>query len=212
MKFFGLLLSVAVSLCASAQISYDFGTAVPPQGKEVPAVATHLYGVYSNGDSPLKYEFNQEGIFIISININSISRKTIRESSKYEVRNNWIFGITEDSLPCVLEGENYYFGVRNRQQIAGPGSTNKLVQLTGMTYVLNYVENGKYTPAYLSFAGNGVSIRQFDYSSDTKAFKKIKQRTSEVKAIEFVTLYPTLEEWSKLDQDDFLGQPLIYQK
>src|SRR5690606_3021975 len=132
--------------------------------------------------------------------------------SQYTVRNNHIFGVTEDSIPCVLEGENYYFGIRNRQQIAGAGSANKLVQLSTGMYVLNYEENGKFVPAYLTFSANGLSIQQFDYDSDTKAFRKIKERNSQVKAIEFVTLYPTAEEWQKLRQEDFLSTPVLYKR
>lgn len=196
----------------NAQISYDFGTVVPPGEQVVTTVYQSYFGSYSNVDSPLKYEFSEEGIFIVSINVNSISRKTIRESSKYTVRNNHIFGVTEDSIPCVLEGENYYFGIRNRQQIAGAGSANKLVQLSAGTYVLNYEENGKFVPAYLTFSANGLSIQQFDYDSDTKAFRKIKERNSLVKAIEFVTLYPTAEEWQKLRQEDFLSTPVLYKR
>lgn len=206
--FTGILLLLWQVVCA--QVSYDFGVTLPPNGEQAQVVSNVYFGTYSNPDSPLKYEFSEEGIFILSININSISRKTIRESSQYEVRNNHIFGVSEDSIPCVLEGENYYFGIRHREQIAGQGSVNKLIRIAPNEYILNYEENGTYIPTLISFSAAGLSVRQFDYESETKAFRKIKERTSSVKAIEFITLYPTTEEWAKLKLEDIFGPPVVY--
>src|SRR5690606_18174277 len=97
-------------------------------------------GLYKNANSLLSYEINEEGIFIVSVNINSISRQTIRESSNYTIRNNHIFGVlgNEDSIRCILEGENYYFGVKNRVQIIGGSAKNKLIEIGTGQYVLNY--------------------------------------------------------------------------
>lgn len=204
----GILLFSLLGL--RAQVSYDFGITLPPNGEQTLTVSDAYFGTYSNPDSPLKYEFSEEGIFILSININSISRKTIRESSQYEVRNNHIFGVSKDSIPCVLEGENYYFGIRHKEQIAGQGSMNRLIRVAPNEYVLNYEENGTYIPTMISFSASGLSVRQFDYESETKAFGKIKERTSSVKAIEFITLYPTTEEWAKLKLEDIFGLPVVY--
>ncbi len=197
----------------SAQISYDFAEAIPPSGTKISSVSPNYFGIYSNPDSPVKYEITKEGIFIVSININSISRETIRESSQYEVRNEHIFGVhAEDSIPCILEGDNYYFGVKSRDQIAGGNSKNILIQQSVNEYVLNFYENNHYVPMFLTFTAEGMSRVEFDYESDTKAFKKIKERTSEVRDIEFVTLNPTSEEWAKIKLKGIQGLAVLFQK
>ena len=197
----------------SAQISYDFAQAIPPSGTKVFSVSQNYFGTYAHSTSPVKYEVSKEGIFIISTNITSISRETIRESSKYMVRNNHIFGVhAEDSIPCVLEGDNYYFGVKSRDQVAGGNSKNILMQQSVNEYVINFYENGHYVPMFLTFTAQGMSRVQFDYDSDTKAFRKIDDRTSVQKDIEFVTLNPTAEEWEKIKWKELISQPLLFTK
>lgn len=196
-----------------AQISYDFKVPLPPDGTQTASLNSSFFGTYTNSDSPVTYEINKDGIFIVSINVNSVSREMIRESSKYQVRNNHIFGVhAEDSIPCVLEGDKYYFGIKNKDQIAGLGSQNVLMQLSINEYILNFEENGNYTPMFIKLDGRTLSIMQFDYTSDTKLFKKIDARTSIQHDIEFVTLHPTKEEWTKMKVDEMKGTAVVYQR
>lgn len=213
MKNYSIVFILLLSFFNHSQISYDFGAPVPPSGEKVMMIHTSHFGSYSNPTSPVVYEINKDGIFIVSTNINSISRQTIRESSTYQVRNNHIFGVhEEDSIPCVLEGENYYFGVKNRDQIIGASSMNVLVQLNMNEYVINFEENGHYVPMFLTFSPQGLFISQFDYSSDTKGFKKIENRVSVQKDIEFITLFPTEEEWRKLKIKEFQTEAVVYKQ
>lgn len=213
MKKYLFLFCFSAVFSVSAQVSYDFAQPVPPSGTKTATVSANYFGTFSNADSPVKYEINKNGIFIISVNITSISRETIRESSQYEVRNNHIFGVhVEDSIPCVLEGDHYYFGVKSRDQIAGGSSNNVLVQKSVNEYVLNFQENGHFVPMFLTFTAQGMSKVQFDYESDTKAFKKIDDRTSVQRGIEFVTLNPTAEEWEKLKWKDLNTSPILFVK
>lgn len=213
MKKYLFLFCFSAVFSVSAQISYDFAQAVPPSGTKTFSVSQNYFGIYVNPDSPVKYEVSKDGIFIISTNITSISRETIRESSKYTVRNNHIFGVhSEDSIPCVLEGDNYYFGVKSRDQLAGGNSKNVLIQQSVNEYVINFYENGHYVPMFITFTAQGMSRVQFDYDSDTKAFKKIDDRTNVQKDIEFITLNPTKEEWEKLKLKEIQGVPLLFQK
>ena len=212
MNYFLVLSTLFLHATLFAQISYDFASPIPPNGKSVITFNPSSFGVYTNKNSPLSYEINEEGIFIVSVNINSISRQTIRESSNYTVRNNHIFGVlgNEDSIPCILDGENYYFGVKNRVQIIGGSAKNRLVEIEAGQYVLNYEENGKYVPAFISIVGNNLTINQFDYESDTKTFKKIKSFTSYSEGLEYITLNPTMEEWQKLKLDQIQGEATVF--
>lgn len=213
MKNYSIVFILLLSFFNHAQISYDFGAPVPPSGELNISLSPMYYGVYSNPSSPVAYEISSNGIFIITTNITAISRETIRESSKYQVRNNHIFGVhEEDSIPCVLEGENYYFGIKNKDQIVGGFSKNQLIQQSANEYILNFEENGKYVPMFIKITPEGLAISQFDYTSDTKGFKKIDKKVSVQKDIEFITLYPTVEEWKKLKLNEFQTEAIIYKR
>jgi len=211
---YALLFSTCVILSSAfSQISYDFAIPVPPKSKEVKVVNANYFGTYTSENSQFTYEFNETGIYVISINVNSISKETVRESTKYTVKNNFIFGVKEnDSIPCVLENDNYYFGIKNRDKIAGYGSNNVLLELKMNQFVVNFHENGNYIPMFFSFDSAGLIIEQFDYDSNTLAFSNIKEQTSVTKDIEFVTLEPTNAEWKKLNIEEFKSSPLMYQR
>ena len=116
MKLLTLTVSILSACYVFTQDSFDFSEPLPVGEKTIIAVSNSFLGKYeaSNGES--FYEFTPEGVWIISTIYSSISRETIRESTKYTVRNGYIFGVViGDSLPCELEGESYYFGMRNRE-------------------------------------------------------------------------------------------------
>lgn len=197
------LVQLFFSFSIGAQISYDFSIPVPPSDPVVQTVVPSFFGIYKNPNSPVVYEFSKDGLFLITTNITFVTRQTIRESSEYEIRNNHIFGVhPNDSIPCILEGDRYYFGIKNRDLVIGKGSKNVLTQQSITNYVLNFEENGVFVPMFLNFENGKLLIAQFDYESDTKLFKKIDARKSVKKDIEFVSLAPTVDEWKKMKLND----------
>jgi hypothetical protein len=212
MKKIAFFLFLSLNFSLLAQKSYYFGTPVPPSQNTVANVSPNLFGTYENEESPIDFEISAEGIITVSIAYGSISRETLRESTKYSVRNNYIFGIKEgDSLPCFLEGDKYIFGVMNKEFISGSTSKNVLIKLNENTYMVNFYENGKYTPCLLTFSGKTLSVRYFDYTSDTKAFDKIlNQKTTIEGMLQNIVLEPSAPEWAKLNLNDYLGKPIVY--
>ena len=129
------------------------------------------------------------------------------------LKGDFLFGITGyDSIPCVLEGENYHFGIKFTDLIAGSGSKNKLTQISPTSYYINFEENGHFTPSLLEFKGNELQISHFTYESDD-AFKKLKTRTEKSTAeMNYITLNPSMEEWSKFKTSTIFNVPIIYIK
>ena len=200
MKIVGFIASVLFSVLAFGQESYYFSNPVPSEQAVVSSVDKNLYGHYSSDVATRVYEINEEGISILTTSISSISRETIRESSKYDVRNNMLYGlIDKDSVPCVLEGENYYFGVQNRDVLIGLTSLNKLTRISSTEYIINYEEDGLFIPAKLIFSGGTLTIKEMDYDSGTKLFKKIKnQKEIPNEYFKLIVLSPSPEEFDKL--------------
>lgn len=214
MKLFTIATLLFVSFFGMSQVSYDFSEALPPKENSVSMVSNSLFGMYESNNKETFYEFKEDGIWIISTLFSSISRETIRESSKYTVRNGYIFGVVEDdSLPCELEGEQYYFGMRNKEQIIGGNSKNVLKKIDQSTFVINFYENGGYTPSLFSFAGKSLSVQHFDYETGTTLFDSIEKKSNKmIEGMDYITLSPTEKEFSKIGLTAILSQKIVYNK
>ena len=123
MKIIGLIASLILTFFSIGQKSYYFSEPLPSNQKAQSVVNEKWHGKYAVNNSKNILEINSDGIFMVSTTISSISREEIRESTTFDVRNNYIFGVLlNDSIPCVLEDERYFFGIRNKDVIVGAGS------------------------------------------------------------------------------------------
>lgn len=200
MKIIGLVASLFFSFISIGQKSYYFSAPLPSIDKKVLTVDEQWFGLYSSNSVTRSYEFNETGIYIISTSISSISRETIRESTTYDVRNNFIFGVIEnDSIPCVLEGERYYFGIQNKDLLLGPSSKNVLTRLGSNKYVLNFYENGNYIPELITFERNKMDLEDFNYEAETTVFDTIEnQKSIDAEYFDLVILAPNPDEYNRL--------------
>lgn len=181
MKIVSLVVAVFSVFFVVAQNSYYFAEPLPSASNKVANVSSRYFGTYTVNDGTISYQFDEKGLTLISITVAGISRETVRESSQYNVRNGFIFGVEKgDSVPCVLSGEKYYFGVRNHDVFVGEGSQNILAKSNeASTYVLNIYEDGKYVPQMLEFKGDQLMISHFDYEGeDAEEFAYIEDQES----------------------------------
>lgn len=176
MKQFFLFLLLVISSNGIAQKSYYFSAPLYAHNK-IETVDARYFGVYID-EQGRKYNFNEEGVQITSTVISSISKDLVRESSKYSVNDGWLHGVVEnDSIPCVLEGESYFFGVRNTNIIIGAGSQSILTKSdNGSFYYINTYDNGVYMPMKLIFSGKRLQIVSIDYEIDQDEFTGIENR------------------------------------
>lgn len=200
MKIVALIIPLFVLGYSFGQNSYYFSDPLPSSNNKITDVDSRWYGIYSNGDSPISYEFTKEGVFVVSTLINSMSKEFIRESSKYKVKKGFIFGITEhDSIPCVLKDGRYYFGVKNREQVVGGSTQNVLTRISDGNYVLNYFEAGNYVPTTIEFKNKSLTIKEFDYDLETSDFGFISsQRKEQNQQQTLVILSPNTQEFQQL--------------
>lgn len=215
MKIVGLIASLLVGFISTAQNSYYFSAPLMFTESNNVQVDAKYFGTYSSLDQPSHYEISAEGLFLVSTNISSISRETIRESSKYTVRNGFILGVLKnDSVPCILDGDNYLFGVQNREIIVGLGSENILTKIDNFgNYIVNTHENGTYVPMKITFKNSQFSISYFDYETDTKSFKFINEQTSAPSEnLNIVILSPSEKETKRLFKNNLFGDSKIFNK
>jgi len=200
MKIFGLIASLLITLFSIGQKSYYFSKPLPSLRNEVRSIDPKLFGTYNSNTISRSYEFNQNGIYILSTAINSITRELIRESSKYDVRDGFIFGVLEnDSLPCVLENDRFYFGVLHKEVLVGASSQTVLTRVGKNEYIINFYENGYYTPIVLKFQGSKLTLQDFSYEFETDVFDHIaNQKSIDAEFHEMIILSPTREEYELL--------------
>lgn len=212
MKIISLFLALIICISAEAQnSSYYFSIPVP--GEVCRNVNTIHFGNYDDGKGRI-YSFSDSGVFILSTTVSSISRSFLRESSQYRVENGYLFGVlANDSIPCIQEGENYFFGIRNRDVLVGEGSRHLLVRSSNdqNTYYLNYEENGVYTPIRMRFIKGKLEISSLEYDSESTVFDAVKERKSITEgSINLVLLKPSKEEFEGLVSAGIFGMPTIY--
>lgn len=210
------LFAIFSAFIASAQKSYEFAISLPPSLKAITEVDRSLFGNYVGIDKYPYYEVNAAGIFVHSLSIHSISRDSLRETTKYRVKGDWIFGVIKgDSLPCVLDGDNYFFGISQREMIVGNNCKNELKMLSKNEYLLSFEEDGRFIPCKLRFENKTLKVSYFDYSSEDfanlEAVKK-KQEITEIDSgvLPIVLLLPTEKEWTKMQQGGIFGQTISY--
>lgn len=208
-------ISILFFSSVNAQNSYSFSVAQPTIETAVPAVESNYFGTYKNDSLDTYYEFDKNGVHAITTIYSAISRETIRESSKYSVKDGFLFGIVEnDSIPCVLEGEKYYFAIRHKEQIIGPKSKHILKKVSNSLYIICFYEHETCTPSKFEFKGKKLQVSHFDYQSDTKIFEPIKIQNKEQKEnMNWIILTPSEKEWGKLfKSDEIFGKEKVFLK
>jgi hypothetical protein len=214
MKIIPLVLSLFCAFFSIGQKSYYFSNALPPDGEGLNQIDARFFGNYTNDDGTMVYVFDESGVRTVSTNVSSISRKTLRESSQYAVRNGFIFGVVAgDSIPCVREGENYFFGVRNRDVLIGEGSMNTLKAVGQGKYILNFYDKGEYLPVLIQFKGNQLEMRDFDYELETTLFDFIAEKKGvQEPGVEHIALRPTQEEFDQLFANGIFAGMQLFKK
>lgn len=210
---FCILVFVSFAFITWAQNnSYFFKKPVPPKEKHTSTVDTKFFGEYED-EKGFKFVFNAEGIFSEATLMLSISRETIRESSKYTIKGDYLFGVVEnDSVEYILNGDKYYYGLRDRVEIVGSTSENILVK-KGTDYYINFIDGDYYTPAKLNFRGQQMEISYFDYPSDKNVFSEIKKsKTKKKEHVSEVILNPNSDEWNSLDHTIIFNEKKIFRK
>lgn len=201
-KFVLFFILVSAIKPYQGQVSYVFKLPMPPNNECVSSVSSSYYGQYKNEETGTIFLFDSQGVSIISIIYSYITKEQVRESSKYQVRNGYIFGVVSgDSLPCIFEDGKYYFGIQQKTTYNEDLNNASLKKLADKSYVINFKEGNSYAPSLITFSGKTMNLKHFDYDSSTDAFNNIKDKEV-IKSGEITTEYlsPTQNEWDKLNE------------
>ncbi len=145
---------------------------------------------------------DETGIYIEKNKILFVTREEVRENSKIEVRNGFLFGVTEsDSVPTALDGENYYFLVPAKTYLCElRSSSHKLYSgiNSGEFLLMTLEENNHYTALYLKFQSGSLALMEPVFNSEKCACNQIKEHVVTKEDFETYVMSPTLKEWQTL--------------
>lgn len=177
----------------------------------VQAVRPNLFGKYELSDRPENEikraagEYlivDQSGIYLEKNRLLTISKEEVRENSKYRVSGGWLHGvIPNDSLPCALDGETYYFLTPAKTYLFDVNtSPNRLIQITASKYALfSHESNGHFSVVVANFVTGGVQLNEVVLSNeDPNNISKIEKKEEELTTddgIKTFILSPSKEEW-----------------
>jgi hypothetical protein len=210
---FNLLTFLAISFFSRAQESYEFEKILPPNAKEVNMIDIRYVGQYKNEQTGTIFQFDMEGITMITTIYSFITREQIRESSKFSVRNGYLHGMVKnDSLPCYLENDKYYFGIKQQEVLIGKGSPHKLTKIDDRHYIINFKESYGYVPTLLTLKSNKITLQHFTYPSGTVLFDVIKNKKliDGAAGTATIVISPSETEWKSLNRDLIFDAELEY--
>ena len=213
MKKVLLVFTLSLQFLSFSQKTVQFSDPLPFGSPSQLTTDKSHFGKYKSSDSQVTYIIDEKGISIVTVAIASITREQVRESSKLQVKGDYLFGIkANDSVPCVLEGENYYYGLESKLMIAGEGSLNTFTKINANKYVINFHEGSYFEPSIVTFAGGKMTIIHSELNYQP-LFQSILQVSTITRyGSEVAILAPTYEQWERLEANLFTGKKLIYIK
>lgn len=196
-----------------AQKTVQFANPLPPDYKLVSQVDKTNFGLYEHPASGTVYLFDKTGVSIISTLTAYITREQLRESSAIQQHNGYLFGVVKgDSVPCIAEGERFYYGIRNKQVIVGEGAPHQLTRVDAKTYIVNFLEGNFFEPSLFTFENGKLNVVHGELNA-LPEYSKILVINSIIRYSAPVDiLAPSTEQWPALKKLLFAGSALPYIK
>jgi hypothetical protein len=145
---------------------------------------------------------DETGVYLEKNKLLFITREQIREESKYQVRNGYIFGVMEnDSLPTALDGENYYFLIPSKTYLvpANDISTKIYKGLNNGEYLVVTAEpNGYFSCIYFRFKAGALDVMELPLDTDQCSVKLVKEQKVIKGDYDTFILTATVKEWQTL--------------
>ncbi len=205
------------ALCAEfisfGQQSFQFSDPQPYGVSSVSTTDANHFGTYKNEETGATYVINKEGIFIEVIQLGSVSREQVRESSKLRVSGSWLHGIKpNDSVPCIEEGELYYYGIPQQKMIIGSGSLNTLTKISPNEYIINFHEGMYFEPSQIKWVNGNLQIIHPDLKYTQDCERILKVASIQQYNFPIAILSPTNAQWEQLSKMLFKDAPIVYKK
>lgn len=145
---------------------------------------------------------DETGVYIEKNKLLFVTREQVREESKYQVRNGYLFGVVKnDSVPTALDGEKYYFLIPTKTYLIefAQGASKIYAGAKSNEYLILTMEsNGHFSGIYFKFSPGKLSIGELNLSSEDCSVKLVKDKETIKGDFNTYILKPTAKEWSSI--------------
>lgn len=151
--------------------------------------------------------FNEKGIYTSEVIPLKIPKAEVRESSKYNVSNGYIFGVKDnDSLPYIMQGDAYLVGIENLRLQAdwkNKESENE-VYMNDQSLYLHFKEGDYYSIIKIEQKVNTLVFYEFHYEAHTEQLKSLKKTDEEkINSMPTLILNPKSKEWEEYNLESY---------
>ncbi|MCB9225380.1 MAG: hypothetical protein R2780_00430 [Crocinitomicaceae bacterium] len=148
---------------------------------------------------------DESGIYLQKNKLMTMPKSEVRENSKYTVRNGWMHGVMEnDSVPCTLEEDIYYFLIPFKTYLFKKGSApHKLIKINKSSYALfTYTDEGAYSVNVVQFTSGGMEMKEVEMTlKGERSIENIEKREEfddNGDGLVTYVLNPTKQEWNSV--------------
>lgn len=214
MKTILILSYTFITIFAFAQSSYSFKQPLPPNAKIAENLSEELYGRYISYQKDYSIIVSERGLFIERKMKAEISQDELEELTYLEIKDGLLFGAQGDiGIPYSRTGDIISYTVTSKRPLFEFRSSDVLSQLSKNLFIINFNENGSYSPTLLSIYNGQLGLQHFDYSENTTIFKEVntKEVTHTGNLYEIV-MNPDIEEFRTIDLTEMFGKQLTFVK
>ena len=137
----------------------------PINANEVPKIKKSNFGLYKDTTNLAWIEINEIGIYKTTTVLMQLPKEAVEKNEKYKVVDGWIYGVKKnDSLPCVLEDDQYVFGYPYRTEVLSYNGKFALKKIDNQTFLLNQQlkTDSTWQISQLYMDGNTIEFYSFD--------------------------------------------------
>jgi len=203
--FFFLIQLVAFSQSDTINFSYYFKTNTSSL-TQIDGVDKRFYGKYQlkpNKHNELRiaagdyFIIDSSGIYIEKNNLISIPKAEVRENGKYNVKNNYLFGIKPmDSIPVFLQDDKYFFLMPAKSYLFNKDNHSIYKINSNSFLIFTKEENGFYSVIKVDFS-NGI-LKLSELELNYPAIKQIESEFIKENGFDTYLLTPKNNEWQTI--------------
>ncbi|MBI2257844.1 MAG: hypothetical protein HYU67_02985 [Flavobacteriia bacterium] len=212
MKYFLIILTIKITnICVFAQSSFLFKETLPVEVKENSFFDEEYFGKYQGDKQEVYYEINKEGICTVSTMYTFISKEQVRETSRYKVKGDYLFGVVNnDSVLCHFEDDKYYFKIEIKKYLSKEEVSIKKWKKN--KFIVNFIEDGGFSPSIFEFSNKQLIVQHFNYSENEKfSFINNKETITKEGSLT-IYLNPTKQESKIILDKNYFDKSLVYNR
>lgn len=200
-----------ITFCASAIFGQEIYFSAPQPDEADHNFSQSQQATYKDESGANQLIVTSNRIISRNYQVHSISKETVRESSQYQVRGEYLHGFYKngDSCKVLLEEDTYFFVQKDMQDLVGGTAPKNYVKISDKEYVIFHnIAPGKYRLAYLEFKGSKI----IEYEIDLDKRETILTINKKSESGKSIILSPSIFELKDLIKKSCFKEAVIYKR